>query len=92
MALRVLLVFERPLALMPSVVASHPETVPRVNAIALVHSAALRQHDGGVAHDAYLLQTRYGNPLNRDHFREAVVRPALRAAGLSRSIEIWLSG
>ena len=30
--------------------------------------------------DAYLFQTRYGNPLNRDDFREAVVRPALRAA------------
>ena len=30
--------------------------------------------------DAYLFQTRYGNPLNRDDFREGVVRPALRAA------------
>ena len=34
----------------------------------------------------YLLQTRYGNPLNRDKFRESVVRPALRRAGLDDTI------
>ena len=32
--------------------------------------------------DGFLFTTRYGNPLNRDHFREQVIRPALRAAGL----------
>ncbi len=40
--------------------------------------AARGMHD----RDGFLFTTRYGNPLNRDHFREQVIRPALRAAGL----------
>lgn len=42
-----------------------------------------------VNRDAYLFQSRYGNPLNRDHFRELVVRPALRAAGLPETIRTY---
>ena len=42
-----------------------------------------------VDRDAYLFQTRYSNPLNRDHFREAVVRPALRAAGLPDTVRTY---
>jgi integrase len=40
-------------------------------------AATLRDH---------LFLTRYGNSLNRDKFRENVVRPALRAAGLDDSL------
>jgi integrase len=39
--------------------------------------------------EEYLFQTRYGNPLNRDKFREKVIRPALKAAGLSESIRTY---
>jgi integrase len=42
-----------------------------------------------VDRDAYLFQTRYGNPLNGDHFREAVVRPALRAECLSDTVRTY---
>jgi integrase len=44
---------------------------------------------GNLDRDAFLFQTRYGNPLNRDHFREDVVRPALRAAGLPDTIRTY---
>jgi integrase len=37
----------------------------------------------------YLFQTRYGNPLNRDKFREDVIRPALVAAGLPESFRTY---
>jgi integrase len=37
----------------------------------------------------HLFQTRYGNPVNRDKFREKVMRPALRAAGLPESIRTY---
>jgi integrase len=36
-----------------------------------------------------LLQTRYGNPLNRDKLREKVIRPALRSAGLPESFRTY---
>lgn len=36
-----------------------------------------------------LFQSRYGNPVNRDKFRESVIRPALRAAGLPESIRTY---
>ena len=39
--------------------------------------------------DSFLFQTRYRNALNRDHFREAVVRPALRAADLPDTIRTY---
>lgn len=35
--------------------------------------------------DELIFQTRYGNPINRDKFRENVIRPALRSAGLPES-------
>ena len=44
---------------------------------------------GNLDRDAFLFQTRYGNPLNRDHFREDVVRPALQAAGLPDTIRTY---
>ncbi|MGA8725374.1 MAG: tyrosine-type recombinase/integrase [Acidimicrobiales bacterium] len=37
----------------------------------------------------YLFQTRYGNPINRDKFRQDVIRPALRAAGLPESVRTY---
>ena len=39
--------------------------------------------------DEYLFQTRYGSPINRDKFREKVVRPALKRAGLPDSIRTY---
>lgn len=44
---------------------------------------------GNLDRDGFLFQTRYGNPLNRDHFREDVVRPALRAAGLPDKVRTY---
>jgi integrase len=44
---------------------------------------------GPVDRAGFLFQTRYGNPVNRDHFRENVIRPALRAAGLPESIRTY---
>lgn len=41
------------------------------------------------APDGYLFVTRYGNPINRDKFRERVVRPALRKAGLQETIRTY---
>jgi integrase len=54
-------------------------------------SALLAERAEGreVDRDSYLFQTRYGNPLNRDHFREKVIRPALRAAGLPETIRTY---
>jgi len=37
----------------------------------------------------YLFQTRYGNPINRDKFRQNVIRPALVRAGLPESIRTY---
>ncbi|MGA3218752.1 MAG: site-specific integrase [Acidimicrobiales bacterium] len=39
--------------------------------------------------DTWLFQTRQHNPLHRDHFRENVVLPALRAAGLPATIRTY---
>ncbi|MGO8825326.1 MAG: tyrosine-type recombinase/integrase [Acidimicrobiales bacterium] len=39
--------------------------------------------------DELIFQTRYGNPINRDKFRENVIRPALRSAGLPESFRIY---
>lgn len=44
---------------------------------------------GNLDRATFLFQTRYGNPLNRDHFREDVVRPALRAADLPDTIRTY---
>ena len=51
--------------------------------------AAMLAARGGVDRDGWLFVTRYGNPINRDHFREKVMRPALRAAGLPESIRTY---
>ena len=37
---------------------------------------------GDVERDRWLFQTRYGTPVNCNHFRDKVVLPALHAAGL----------
>ena len=37
----------------------------------------------------WLFVTRYGNGLNRDHFRQDVIRPALKAAGLPEAIRTY---
>jgi integrase len=39
--------------------------------------------------DELIFQTRYGNPINRDKFRENVIRHALRAAGLPESFRTY---
>jgi len=53
-------------------------------------SAMLAERSGGLVDRAsFLFQTRYGNPVNRDHFREKVIRPALRAAGLPETIRTY---
>lgn len=44
---------------------------------------------GTVDRDGWLFVTRYGNPINRDHFREKVIRPALVAAGLPETIRTY---
>jgi integrase len=44
---------------------------------------------GTIDQNGFLFVSRYGNPLNRDHFREKVVRPALRAAGLPETIRTY---
>jgi integrase len=51
--------------------------------------AAIIASRGTLDRDGFLFQTRYGNPLNRDHFRQAVIRPALRAAGLPETIRTY---
>ena len=51
--------------------------------------AAMLAARGTVDRDGWLFVTRYGNPINRDHFREKVMRPALRAAGLPESIRTY---
>jgi integrase len=44
---------------------------------------------GDADRDGWLFQTRQRNPIHRDHFRESVVLPALRAAGLPTSIRTY---
>ena len=39
--------------------------------------------------DGRLFQTRYGTPVNCDHFRDKVVIPALRAVGLPVTIRTY---
>jgi integrase len=39
--------------------------------------------------DSWLFQTRQRRPLHRDHFREQVILPALRAAGLPETIRTY---
>ncbi len=51
--------------------------------------AAMLAARESVDRDGYLFVSRYGNPLNRDHFRESVVRPALREAGLPEKIRTY---
>jgi integrase len=48
-----------------------------------------RSDGAPVDRNGYLFQTRYGNAVNRDHFREKVVRPALRRAGLPETIRTY---
>jgi hypothetical protein len=43
----------------------------------------------GVERDDWLFQTRYGTPVNCDHFRDKVILPALRAAGLPTTIRTY---
>jgi integrase len=42
-----------------------------------------------IGRDEPLFINRVGKPLNRDKFRETVVRPALRAAGLSEDLRTY---
>ena len=42
-----------------------------------------------IERNEHIFQSRYGNPVNRDKFRESVIRPALRAAGLPESIRTY---
>ena len=51
--------------------------------------AAMLAARGTIDRDGFLFVSRYGNPVNRDHFREKVIRPALRAAGLPESIRTY---
>jgi integrase len=51
--------------------------------------AAMLAARGHTDRDAWLFQTRQHNPLHRDHFRENVVLPALRAAGLPETIRTY---
>ena len=51
--------------------------------------AAMLAARGDSDRDAWLFQTRQHNPLHRDHFREYVVLPALRAAGLPERIRTY---
>jgi integrase len=44
---------------------------------------------GDIDRDGWLFVTRYGNGLNRDHFREKIIRPALVAAGLPETIRTY---
>jgi integrase len=51
--------------------------------------AAMLAARGTIDRDGWLFVTRYGNGLNRDHFREKVIRPALVAAGLPETIRTY---
>jgi len=51
--------------------------------------AAMLTARGHPDRGAWLFQTRQHNPLHRDHFRETVVLPALRAAGLPETIRTY---
>jgi integrase len=57
----------------------------------LVELLAVRAEKRGTptAADEYLFLTRYGNPINRDKFRQNVIRPALVRAGLPESIRTY---
>jgi len=63
------------------------------NAIAQAELVRARREGIGTASDGskteFLLQTRYGNPLNRDKLREKVIRPALRDAGLPETFRTY---
>lgn len=50
--------------------------------LAAMLAARAKRRGSQIDASEYLFQTRYGNPLHRDKFRENVVRPALKAAGL----------
>jgi integrase len=47
------------------------------------------KHGRSVDPEEYVFQTRDGKPLNRDRFREKVIRPALVEAGLPESIRTY---
>ncbi len=51
--------------------------------------AAMLAARGEGDRDGRLFQTRYGTPVNCDHFRDKVVIPALRAAGLPVTIRTY---
>jgi hypothetical protein len=48
-----------------------------------------RRRGSPIVRDEYLFQTRYGNPVNRDKFRQDVIRPALVRAGLDEKIRTY---
>ena len=52
---------------------------------------ATRCAEGGnpIGQDEPLFVSRYGNPLHRDKFRQFVIRPALRAAGLPETLRTY---
>ncbi|MGH9107799.1 MAG: tyrosine-type recombinase/integrase [Acidimicrobiales bacterium] len=51
--------------------------------------AAMLAARGDSERSSWLFQTRQRNPLHRDHFRENVVLPALRAAGLPTTVRTY---
>jgi integrase len=65
--------------------------IPAWLALDLAEMLAVRAAKRGTPIDRaeHLFQSRYGNPVNRDKFRENVIRPALRRAGLPESIRTY---
>jgi integrase len=57
--------------------------------VAAMLAARKERRGSPIELEEHLFQTRYGNPLNRDKFRQDVIRPALRAAGLDEKIRTY---
>jgi|SRR5271166_911320 len=57
--------------------------------LAALLAGRAKRRGSPIAQTEYLFQTRYGNPINRDKFREKVIRPALVAAGLPETLRTY---
>jgi integrase len=57
--------------------------------LAVMLAQRATEHGAPLSRTDHLFVTTRGTPLNRDKFRENVVRPALRAAGLPESIRTY---
>ena len=57
--------------------------------IAAQLAARARKLGRPLAHDEPLFVTQHGNRINRDHFRQDQIRPALRAAGLPETFRTY---